>query len=269
MPRDPHTAEGEQDPPPPRAGGDTTREPIRTLLWTAATIRPLDEVAALVSLLRRTGEVPSPADEALRAAAVARPLDEVRQLVLMLNEPPDRQDEMDAALRAVAVGRPIEDVAHLVSILGFEGSEPAGTAGERPVRAATAASVAERVTAHEPVLAPAREAVLEAVSEAGPAAGEPPVVADAQAAAVVDAPEPARRQASAVRTAGAEPPVSTRSASCRPPPPGPGLLPRHRRPARPRGTPPGPPCPTVTPGPPARPRPRRSGPSCVGPPVRC
>ncbi|MFJ9211989.1 hypothetical protein [Streptomyces sp. NPDC102264] len=61
--------------------------PIRTLLWTAATARPLDEVAALVSLLKRTGEVPNPGDEALRAAAVTRPLDEVRQLVALLNEP--------------------------------------------------------------------------------------------------------------------------------------------------------------------------------------
>ncbi len=77
-------------------------EPIRTLLWTAATYRPLDEVAALVSLLNRTGAVPSPGDEALRAAAVARPLDEVRQLVALLNEHPHEVDEAGTTLRAAA-----------------------------------------------------------------------------------------------------------------------------------------------------------------------
>ncbi|WP_328584562.1 hypothetical protein [Streptomyces sp. NBC_00370] len=106
-------------------------EPIRTLLWTAATIRPLDEVAALVSLLKRTGEFPSPGDEALRAAAVSRPVDEVRQLVAMLNEPPHETDEADTALRAVAVGRSIEDVAQLVNILGSEEDESGATAAPR------------------------------------------------------------------------------------------------------------------------------------------
>ncbi|OEJ29214.1 hypothetical protein AR457_03725 [Streptomyces agglomeratus] len=92
----------------------------------------MEEVAALVSLLKRTGEVPSPGDEALRAAAVARPLDEVRQLVAMLAEHPHEIDEADTTLRAAAVGRPIEDVAQLVSILGHEDSDhhrsPAGEA---------------------------------------------------------------------------------------------------------------------------------------------
>ncbi|MFJ2647354.1 hypothetical protein ACIO1C_11570 [Streptomyces sp. NPDC087420] len=101
------------------------QEPIRTLLWTAATARPLEEVAALVSLLRRTGEVPSPGDEALRAAAVARPLEEVMQLVALLHEPPHEFDEADTTLRAAAVGRPIEDVAELVSIFGGDESETA------------------------------------------------------------------------------------------------------------------------------------------------
>ncbi|MFJ6180678.1 hypothetical protein [Streptomyces sp. NPDC092295] len=103
--------------------------PIRTLLWTAATARPLDEVAALVSLLKRTGEVPNPGDEALRAAAVTRPLDEVRHLVALLNEPPHEVDEADTALRAAAVGRSIEDVALLVSILGTEERVVAAPAG--------------------------------------------------------------------------------------------------------------------------------------------
>lgn len=99
-------------------------EPIRTLLWTAATYRPLEEVAALVMLLKRTGEVPNPGDEALRVAAVARPIDEVMQLVGMLNEPPHEIDEADTTLRAAAVGRPIEEVAQLVSFLGTHENEP-------------------------------------------------------------------------------------------------------------------------------------------------
>lgn len=99
-------------------------EPIRTLLWTAATYRPLEEVAALVMLLKHTGEVPNPGDEALRVAAVARPIDEVMRLVAMLNEPPHEVDEADTTLRAAAVGRPIEDVAQLVSYLGTHENEP-------------------------------------------------------------------------------------------------------------------------------------------------
>lgn len=98
--------------------------PIRALLWTAATYRPLEEVAALVMLLKRTGEVPNPGDEALRVAAVARPIDEVMQLVAMLNEPPHEIDEADTTLRAAAVGRPIEEVAQLVSYLGTLEHEP-------------------------------------------------------------------------------------------------------------------------------------------------
>ncbi|MGW6512883.1 hypothetical protein ACWGCP_36170, partial [Streptomyces niveus] len=103
---------------------ESGEEPIRTLLWTAATYRPLEEVAALVMLLKRTGEVPNPGDEALRVAAVARPIDEVMQLVGMLNEPPHEIDEADTTLRAAAVGRPIEEVAQLVSFLGTHENEP-------------------------------------------------------------------------------------------------------------------------------------------------
>lgn len=75
-------------------------------------------------LLKRTGEVPNPGDEALRVAAVARPIDEVMQLVAMLNEPPHEIDEADTTLRAAAVGRPIEEVAQLVSFLGTHENEP-------------------------------------------------------------------------------------------------------------------------------------------------
>lgn len=106
-------------------------EPIRTLLWTAATYRPLEEVAALVSLLKRTGVYPDSGNEALRAAAVARPLDEVRQLVAMLNEPGHEVDEADTTLRAAAVGRSIEDVAQLVDILGADEAEARSLQGAR------------------------------------------------------------------------------------------------------------------------------------------
>lgn len=104
----------------PDATASSNDEPIRTLLWTAATHRPLDEVAALVSLLNRTGELSRPGDEALRAAAVARPLEEVRQLVTLLNETPHDTGEAGTTLRAAAMGRPIEDVAELVAILGMD-----------------------------------------------------------------------------------------------------------------------------------------------------
>ncbi|MFV0131223.1 hypothetical protein ACLGI4_26540 [Streptomyces sp. HMX112] len=120
------------DPPP-----ETNDETIRTLLWTAATHRPLEEVAALVTLLKRTNAVRNPGDEALRAAAVARPLEEVRQLVTLLTESGHELGEADTALRAAAVGRPIEDVAQLVSILGTDGADawphvPARTVPDNP-----------------------------------------------------------------------------------------------------------------------------------------
>ncbi|MEU6060731.1 hypothetical protein [Streptomyces sp. NPDC047097] len=106
-------------------------ERIRTIIWTAATYRPLEEVAALVTMLKRTGAVSNPGDEALRAAAVARPLEEVRQLVAMLNEAGHPIDESDTTLRAAAVGRPIEDVVQLVSILGT--AKGGGAAGNPAV----------------------------------------------------------------------------------------------------------------------------------------
>ncbi|CAG7658464.1 hypothetical protein [Actinacidiphila bryophytorum] len=96
-------------------------EPIRTLLWTAATSRPLSEVAALVGLLKRNtrsrGRRSNDGDEALRAAAVARPVGDVRQLVALLSESPNSTGEAATTLRAAAVGRPIEDVAELAGIL--------------------------------------------------------------------------------------------------------------------------------------------------------
>ncbi|SEG89487.1 hypothetical protein SAMN05216223_12094 [Actinacidiphila yanglinensis] len=108
-----------QAPAPAAASG--SRE---TLLWTAATARPLDELADLVTLLNEgdtdaDGEgAPRLGDEALRAAAVSRPVDEICDLVTMLNEPPRGGDDADTALRAAAVGRPVADVAQLVQLLG-------------------------------------------------------------------------------------------------------------------------------------------------------
>lgn len=143
--------------PPIGAGG----EPRRTLLWTAATTRPLDEVASLVRLLKETGEVPSPGDEALRAAAVGRPLEEVRRLVGLLNEPPHGVGEADTALRAVATDRPIEDVAELVAILGVDKAARA----EQPAQPVT-------VEPREPA-APQPQATLAVKAPAPSAMGSP------------------------------------------------------------------------------------------------
>ncbi|MDX3852406.1 hypothetical protein [Streptomyces sp. AK02-01A] len=70
-------------PRPADAGRTGTRAPvadrgderIRTQLWTASTGRPLAELAALISLLERTGRIPGPGDEVPRAAPVESPPD--------------------------------------------------------------------------------------------------------------------------------------------------------------------------------------------------
>ncbi|MEU9253043.1 hypothetical protein AB0D66_14490 [Streptomyces sp. NPDC048270] len=111
------------DTTPPDAAGP---EPVRTLLDTAATCRPLEEVTALVSLLKDSGQQPNRGHEALRTAAVTRPVHEVRQMVALLGEPQHEVDAADITLRAAAVGRPIEDVALLVTILGTD--DPAQSA---------------------------------------------------------------------------------------------------------------------------------------------
>ncbi|MFC8919609.1 hypothetical protein ACGF5F_13785 [Streptomyces sp. NPDC047821] len=159
--------------------GDDGDEPIRTLLWTAATYRPLEEVAALVALLKSTGAVSSPADEALRAAAVVRPLEEVRQLVAMLNEAGHPLDEADTALRAAAVGRPIEDVAELVSILGTgdAGSRPRPVPGSAPAPGTKA--VDGTITVPEnPNVRPPRSASVAQSAQSAPSLEKPVSVAD-------------------------------------------------------------------------------------------
>ncbi|MFF9915343.1 hypothetical protein [Streptomyces sp. NPDC013457] len=97
-------------------------EALHTLLWTAATERPVPEVAALVARLKDSAAVSCPADVALRAAAVSRPLDEVRQLVVLLNEAGYDLHQAKTTLRAAAVGRPIEDIVELVNIIGTDSS---------------------------------------------------------------------------------------------------------------------------------------------------
>ncbi|MFF6776696.1 hypothetical protein ACFY8W_24555 [Streptomyces sp. NPDC012637] len=117
-------------------GGDEDGdEAIRTLLWTAATERPVPEVAALVARLNESGELSRPADLALRAAAVSRPLEEVRQLVSLLNEAGYDLRQAETTLRAAAVGRPIEDIVALVNIIGADSSSwRAVGGGEDPSR---------------------------------------------------------------------------------------------------------------------------------------
>ncbi|MFB7463488.1 hypothetical protein ACFCZ1_08265 [Streptomyces sp. NPDC056224] len=104
----------------PGAPGAPGTQPVRTLLDTAATCRPLEEVTALVSLLKETGRLPNRGHEALRTAAVTRPVHEVREMIALLGESPHEVTEADITLRAAAVGRPVEDVALLVTIPGAE-----------------------------------------------------------------------------------------------------------------------------------------------------
>ncbi|MFD8148760.1 hypothetical protein [Streptomyces sp. NPDC059708] len=118
-------------------------EPLRTLLETAATCRPVEEVTALVGLLKDSGHLADPGRDALRAAAVARPVEEVRRMVALLGEHPEEEAEADLTLRAAAIGRPIEDVALLATILDPEGPETAA-APPPPVRAAAPAETAGR-----------------------------------------------------------------------------------------------------------------------------
>ncbi|MFJ3977622.1 hypothetical protein [Streptomyces sp. NPDC090021] len=106
---------------------------MRTLLETAATCRPVEEVTALVSLLKEDGRLPDAGQEALRAAAVTRPVQDVQRMVTLLGEAPHEVGEADITLRAAAVGRSIEDVALLVNILGKDApGEPEQQSRPRP-----------------------------------------------------------------------------------------------------------------------------------------
>ncbi|WP_405977254.1 hypothetical protein [Streptomyces sp. NBC_00158] len=144
-------------------------EQIRTLLETAATCRPVEEVTALVSLLKESGRLDSPGHDALRAAAVTRPVDDVRHMVALMGEHPLEEAEADITLRAAAVGRPIEDVALLASILGPDGTPradrpPARAAQPPPPQDPPAAAPAPP----EPVRAPAPPAPVAVAAPAPP-----------------------------------------------------------------------------------------------------
>ncbi|MFE7514620.1 hypothetical protein ACFU8I_25845, partial [Streptomyces sp. NPDC057540] len=118
-----------ESPPDAEAPEESGDEAVRTLLRTAATERPVEEVATLVARLQESGELSSPADVALRAAAVTRPLDEVRQLLALLNASGYDLHQAETTLRAAAVGRPVEDVVRLVGILGADSGDWQSAAG--------------------------------------------------------------------------------------------------------------------------------------------
>lgn len=101
----------------------------RTLLWEAVTHRPLEEVAALVERLKRSGDVPNPGDEALRMAVVSRPVSEVAALFDMLRATPHTAESSHEALRAVAVDRSVEEVAQLIELFGGSGDGGADVHG--------------------------------------------------------------------------------------------------------------------------------------------
>ncbi|MFE7311882.1 hypothetical protein ACFU7T_02015 [Streptomyces sp. NPDC057555] len=112
---------GQAEPPPTEHGEHappTSQENVsfRTLVWTAATTRPVEEVAALVELLKRSGEDPNPGDEALRVAAMSRPVSEVGPLLALLSEAPHTAEASYEALRAAAVSRSVDEVAQLIRL---------------------------------------------------------------------------------------------------------------------------------------------------------
>ncbi|GHE28155.1 hypothetical protein CP980_03390 [Streptomyces vinaceus] len=93
--------DGHRELPDPDPTGTTTpatltsTEPIRTLLETAGTCRPLEEVAELVTLLEETGQSPGHGHQTLRAAAVGRPVQDVALLVGILGTDEERTAPSD------------------------------------------------------------------------------------------------------------------------------------------------------------------------------
>ncbi|WP_158717808.1 hypothetical protein [Streptomyces sp. NRRL F-2664] len=108
---------------------EQTTQRMRTLLETAATCRPVEEVTALVGLLKEDGQLPDAGQDALRTAAVTRPVQDVQRMVTLLGDAPHEVGEADITLRAAAVGRSIEDVALLVNFLG---KDPTGEPQQPP-----------------------------------------------------------------------------------------------------------------------------------------
>ncbi|WP_051782528.1 MULTISPECIES: hypothetical protein [unclassified Streptomyces] len=146
--------------PDPIAPDEPTTPPMRTLLETAATCRPVEEVTALVSLLKEGGPLPDAGHDALRTAAVTRPVQDVRRMVALLGESPQEVAEADLTLRAAAVGRSIEDVALLVTILGKEDAaetERRGRAGPADPAAPNTGPSGPTGPRTEPAARPAEE----------------------------------------------------------------------------------------------------------------
>ncbi|MFH9611142.1 hypothetical protein [Streptomyces sp. NPDC017448] len=92
-------------------------DPVDGLVHTAATIRSLDEVLALIRLLEQAPEGDEAAGETVRTAAVERPVDDVAELVARLSEAPREVDRADQAIHAAAALRPISDISRLMALL--------------------------------------------------------------------------------------------------------------------------------------------------------
>ncbi|MFE5866371.1 hypothetical protein ACFQ77_38335 [Streptomyces virginiae] len=149
--------EDRQGTPDPIAPDEPTTPPMRTLLETAATCRPVEEVTALVSLLKEGGPLPDAGHDALRTAAVTRPVQDVRRMVALLGESPHEVAEADLTLRAAAVGRSIEDVALLVTILGKEDAAETERRGRAGPAGPAAPDAAPPGPLAEPSAQPAQE----------------------------------------------------------------------------------------------------------------
>ncbi|MFF4105006.1 hypothetical protein [Streptomyces sp. NPDC001903] len=125
------------DPDPTSATTPTGSEPVRTLLETAGTCRPLEEVAELVNLLEETGQSPGHGRQTLRAAAVGRPVQDVALLVGILGTDEDRKPPSDPAPKAEGP-EPAHPVppAHVPPV-------PSGPADRSPQPAPDVADVAD------------------------------------------------------------------------------------------------------------------------------
>ncbi|WKD30693.1 hypothetical protein [Streptomyces xanthophaeus] len=177
--------------------------PMRTLPETAATCRPVEEVTALVSLLKEGGPLPDAGHDALRTAAVTRPVQDVRRMVALLGESPHEVAEADLTLRAAAVGRSIEDVALLVTILGKEDAAEA----ERRGRAGPAGPADPYAAPADPHAEPSAQPYAEPFGERY----EEPYEPQPRHPELYDAPyqEPPRR------TAPVDPPAASRARALR------------------------------------------------------
>ncbi|WP_030842993.1 hypothetical protein [Streptomyces sp. NRRL F-4474] len=173
---------------------------MRTLLETAATCRPVEEVTALVSLLKEDGRLPDAGQDALRAAAVTRPVQDVQRMVTLLGEAPHEVGEADITLRAAAVGRSIEDVALLVTILGKdESGEPEQQRRPRPAEAGAPAAQAPPEPYEQPYEQPYRPPYTELRDGPRPAAHDGPHQARSRRPAPVGEPSRAAAPAHVLR----------------------------------------------------------------------